>query len=168
VVVTKNDWNNNRNSGRSEMQNWGSDYGNSGQSNFGNQGRIGSQSGSGYGSSDYNTSSNSGSRFGNESSGWQSGESRSGMQGGHRGKGPKGYERSQDRIKEDISDRLTDDDSIDASDIEINVNNGEVTLSGTVSDKQTKRRVEDMIESMSGVKSVQNNLRCNQAKVQYI
>ena len=81
------------------------------------------------------------------------------MQGGHRGKGPKGYERSQDRIKEDISDRLTDDDSIDASDIEINVNNGEVTLSGTVSDKQTKRRVEDMIESMSGVKSVQNNLR---------
>jgi hypothetical protein len=49
----QNDWNNNRNSGRNEMQNWGSDYGNAGQSNFGNQGLGGWQSGSGYGSSDY-------------------------------------------------------------------------------------------------------------------
>ena len=81
------------------------------------------------------------------------------MSGNHRGKGPKGYERSQERIKEEICDRLTDDDSIDASEIEVNLNQGEVTLSGSVSDKQTKRRVEDMIESMSGVKSVQNNLR---------
>lgn len=77
----------------------------------------------------------------------------------HRGKGPKGYRRSDERIREDANDALTDDPMIDASSIEIEVKNGEVTLSGTVTDRRMRRRAEDVIEGLSGVRHVQNNLR---------
>lgn len=77
----------------------------------------------------------------------------------HRGKGPKNYQRSEERIREDISDRLSDDDSLDASDIEIKVNGSEVTLSGTVETRAAKRRAEDIAEAVSGVSNVQNQLR---------
>jgi len=80
----------------------------------------------------------------------------------YRGKGPKNYTRSSDRIKEDISDRLSDAWDIDASDIDVSVDNNEVTLSGTVNSKQQKRRAEDIAESVSGVHNVQNNLRVKQ------
>lgn len=77
----------------------------------------------------------------------------------HRGKGPKGYSRSDDRIKEEVSDKLSDDWMIDASDIEVEVSDGEVTLTGKVDSRQTRRRAEDCVEALAGVKHVQNNLR---------
>ncbi|WP_281399719.1 BON domain-containing protein [Azospirillum oryzae] len=77
----------------------------------------------------------------------------------HRGRGPRGYSRSDDRVREDVSDRLTDDAYVDASDIEVTVSGGEVTLTGMVPDRHTKRRAEDVAESVSGVTHVQNNLR---------
>jgi len=77
----------------------------------------------------------------------------------HRGRGPKGYVRSDDRIKEDVSERLMDDGHLDASDIEVTVQDGEVTLGGTVSERFAKRHAEDIAERASGVKHVQNNLR---------
>lgn len=77
----------------------------------------------------------------------------------YRGKGPKNYSRSDDRIREDISDRLTDDWQVDASEIEITVVKGEVTLAGSVSDRMQRRRAEDIAESVSGAHHVQNNLR---------
>ena len=40
-----------------------------------------------------------------------------------RGRGPKGYRRSDERIKEDISDRLADDWQVDASEIDVGVSN---------------------------------------------
>ena len=64
-----------------------------------------------------------------ERSPWQYGEE---DRGPHYGKGPKGYKRSDERIREDINDRLTDDLYLDASDIEVTVSNAEATLSGTV------------------------------------
>jgi hypothetical protein len=76
-----------------------------------------------------------------------------------RGVGPKGYKRSDERIREDINDRLTDASDIDASAIECSVQNGEVTLTGTVPDRESKRNAEELVESISGVKEVQNNLR---------
>jgi osmotically-inducible protein OsmY len=79
--------------------------------------------------------------------------------GAHRGKGPKGYHRSDERIKEDVCDRLSDNPMIDASDIEIKVNNSEVVLSGRVDNRDDKRRAEDIAESVSGVSNVQNQLR---------
>ncbi len=77
----------------------------------------------------------------------------------HRGKGPKGYTRSDERIREDVNERLTDDGMIDASEIEVDVKNGEVLLKGTVRSRQEKRRTEDIIESISGVKDVENHLK---------
>ena len=77
----------------------------------------------------------------------------------HAGRGPKGYTRSDDRIREDVNDRLTDDWQLDATNIDVTVNNGEVTLAGTVDDIEDKHRAERIIENLSGVKHVQNNLR---------
>lgn len=76
-----------------------------------------------------------------------------------RGRGPKGYRRSDERIQEDVNDRLTEHAYLDASDIEVSVKDCEVTLTGKVYDRTDKRLAEDVAESVSGVKNVQNNLR---------
>jgi osmotically-inducible protein OsmY len=77
----------------------------------------------------------------------------------HKGKGPKNYSRSDERIKEDINDRLSDDPFIDATEIDVTVSNGEVTLTGSVDHRSTKRRAEDLAEAVSGVKNVENRIR---------
>ena len=77
----------------------------------------------------------------------------------HRGRGPRGYARSDERVQEDVSDRLTEDHHIDASDISVDVKSGEVTLNGTVKSRFEKRHAEDIIEDCAGVKHVQNNIR---------
>lgn len=77
----------------------------------------------------------------------------------HRGRGPTGYRRSDDRISEDVHDRLTEDRHIDASSISIAVKDGEVTLTGTVTDRHAKHHAEHIVEDLSGVSHVQNNLR---------
>lgn len=80
---------------------------------------------------------------------------------GHRGLGPQGYRRSDQRISEDVHDRLTDDDHLDASAISVAVQDGEVTLSGTIRDRRAKHHAEAIIEHIGGVQHVQNNLRVN-------
>lgn len=77
----------------------------------------------------------------------------------NRGRGPKGYRRSDERIREDVSDRLTDDHWLDASAIEVAVVSAEVVLTGTVKNRDDKRRAENLAEAVSGVDNVQNNLR---------
>jgi osmotically-inducible protein OsmY len=92
---------------------------------------------------------------GEADSGWRA---KMGM-GEHRGRGPKNYTRSDERIREDINDRLSDDSWLDASDIEVTVASCEVTLTGLVHTRDDKRRAEDLAEQVSGVRHVQNNLR---------
>ena len=75
------------------------------------------------------------------------------------GRGPKDYQRSDERIREEVSERLTDDRRVDASDVVVEVKNFEVTLSGTVRDRDQKRRAEDLAEQVSGVREVSNHLR---------
>ncbi|HEV8232450.1 MAG TPA: BON domain-containing protein [Thermoanaerobaculia bacterium] len=75
------------------------------------------------------------------------------------GRGPKGYSRSDARIREEVSDRLEQHGEIDASEIEVRVESGEVTLEGTVSDRLTKRLAEDVVEDCPGVKQVHNRIR---------
>jgi len=82
-----------------------------------------------------------------------------------RGKGPKGYIRTDERIREDVNDKLSDDPMLDASDIEVSVASGEVTLNGTVNARQDKRRAEDLAEAVSGVNHLQNNLRVKTTSV---
>jgi len=78
---------------------------------------------------------------------------------GARGLGPQGYKRSDERINDDIHERLTDDAWLDASNISISVSGGEVTLSGAVDSREAKHHAERLIEDLSGVAHVQNNLR---------
>lgn len=75
------------------------------------------------------------------------------------GKGPKGFQRSDERIRETVCERLESAHEVDASDIEVEVKDGEVTLKGTVGSRSMKRSAEDHVESLSGVKDVTNNLR---------
>jgi hypothetical protein len=75
------------------------------------------------------------------------------------GRGPKNYQRSDNRIQEEICDCMTDDPMLDASDIEVLVAGGVVTLTGTVTSRDQKRRAEDVAERVSGVKDVTNQLR---------
>ncbi len=81
------------------------------------------------------------------------------LRGQHRGRGPKSYIRPDERIREDVCDRLTDDQWIDASEIDVSVAGGEVTLSGYVNNREDKHWAEECAESVSGVTHVQNNLR---------
>jgi osmotically-inducible protein OsmY len=62
----------------------------------------------------------------------------------NRGRGPKNYQRSEERIREDVCDRLSDDYLIDASEIDIKVNGSEVVLTATVYSRNEKRRAEDV------------------------
>lgn len=75
------------------------------------------------------------------------------------GRGPRGYRRSDERIREDICEALTHHPEIDARELEVEVQGGEVTLSGSVDHRRTKRLVEDLAERCSGVHDVHNHLR---------
>jgi hypothetical protein len=75
------------------------------------------------------------------------------------GRGPKGYRRSDERIREDVNEQLTMNPDVDASDVEVRVANGIVTLSGIVEDRGEKRLAEDIAESVFGVDDVQNELK---------
>lgn len=79
--------------------------------------------------------------------------------GGFFGKGPKGWKRSDERVKEEVSEALYRDYNVDASDIEVDVKDGVVTLSGTVDSRQAKRAAEECIENLSGVVDVHNRIR---------
>lgn len=78
---------------------------------------------------------------------------------GHRGRGPRQYTRSDERILEDVCERLTDDDYIDASDITVRVDSAMVTLSGEVGERWMKHRAEDIADACSGVRQVENRIR---------
>lgn len=78
------------------------------------------------------------------------------------GRGPRGYKRSDDRIQEDINERLTQHGTLDATDIEVTVQNAEVTLRGTVDSRQAKRLAEDIADAVSGVKEVVNQIKVKQ------
>ncbi len=83
----------------------------------------------------------------------------------HRGRGPKSYKRADGRIQEDINDRLTEDPYLDATDIEVTVVGGDVTLTGMVLSREDKRRAERLAEEVSGVGDVQNNLRLRRSEI---
>ena len=84
----------------------------------------------------------------------------------HQGRGPKTYKRSDSRIQEDVNDRLTDDAWLDATHIDVSVQDTEVTLTGTVGSRDDRRHAERLAEHVSGVTHVQNNLRVDASKAQ--
>lgn len=75
------------------------------------------------------------------------------------GRGPRGYQRADERIREELNDRLTAHGFIDATDIECSVHGGDVTLSGFVDSPETKRVAEHVAEGIQGVHDIHNSLR---------
>jgi osmotically-inducible protein OsmY len=83
------------------------------------------------------------------------------MKGQHSGKGPRNYQRSDERLKEIICERLTDDPRVDARELEVEVNNCNVTITGYVADKEMKRRIEDVVEGIQGISNTENRVHVN-------
>ena len=77
----------------------------------------------------------------------------------HRGKGPQGYKRSDERVREAVCEALTENHEVDATNIDVNVREGEVTLSGTVEDRWQKRAAEDAVGDLPGVRDLHNQIR---------
>ncbi len=73
--------------------------------------------------------------------------------------GPKGYTRSDERIREDISERLMLADSIDSSEVTVSVKEGRVTLEGSVPTRSMKHAIEDLADYTAGVQDVDNRIR---------
>ena len=78
------------------------------------------------------------------------------------GRGPRNYRRADNRIEEDVNERLTRHSMIDATEIEVTVQNGEVTLQGFVVGREAKRMAEDIADSVFGVKDVNNQIKIRQ------
>ena len=77
----------------------------------------------------------------------------------HRGKGPKGYRPTDERLRERVCERLTDDPFVDATDIEVSIANGEISLSGSAETRRMKYAVEDVVAEVPGVTAVHNSIR---------
>jgi len=75
------------------------------------------------------------------------------------GLGPKGYRRSDERIREDVSDRLMTHPDVDASEVEVHVSNGVVTLEGVIDNRHQKRIAEFLAEDVLGVNDVENHIK---------
>jgi len=80
-------------------------------------------------------------------------------QGEFYGRSPKGYTRSDERIREDVCEALMRQGEIDPSEIEIEVKDGIVTLQGTIESRQAKHRLESKLESILSVKDIENRLQ---------
>lgn len=81
------------------------------------------------------------------------------LAGPHRGKGPKNFTRSDERLKEHVNELLMEHDEIDATHVDVEVKNGEVSVTGTVEDRQQRRAIEDLVECMAGVKDVHISIK---------
>ncbi|MGE3181228.1 MAG: BON domain-containing protein [Phycisphaerae bacterium] len=75
------------------------------------------------------------------------------------GRGPKGYSRSDDRIREEVCDNLMASTALEVDDIEVQVSEGEVTLTGNVCCRSDKYTAEDIAHRALGVSDVINQLR---------
>ncbi|WP_437941681.1 BON domain-containing protein [Sorangium sp. So ce341] len=82
------------------------------------------------------------------------------QRGPRAGRGPKGYTRSDERIREDLCERIVEA-GLDASDVEVTVEGGEVTLAGTVRSRQDKHCIEDLADDVRGIRGVESRLRAS-------
>lgn len=82
-----------------------------------------------------------------------------------RGVGPKNWKPSDERIREQVCDWLTDHPLIDASDVDVKVEDAVVTLTGTVDGRRMKRFCSDLVEDLPYVRDVMNVLRLRRREV---
>lgn len=77
----------------------------------------------------------------------------------HRGRGPRNYTRSDESIVDELIDRMTEHDRLDATEILVMVENGVVTLTGEVPERRMKHLAEDLADEVRGVRDIENRIR---------
>ena len=96
--------------------------------------------------------------------GWQIGPGAGGagdmalVTGPHAGRGPRGWHRTDARIREDVCQWMADDPRLDAREIDVRVEGGDVTLEGRVEHRGARRLAEEIAAAVPGVRDVFNRL----------
>jgi hypothetical protein len=73
--------------------------------------------------------------------------------------GPRGRRKSDESLRQEIREILNADPEVEATDIEVEVEGGAVTLRGAVVDSDARLLAEELVESLVGVREVHNRLR---------
>lgn len=73
--------------------------------------------------------------------------------------GPRNYQRTDDRIRDEICEHLTFANGVDVRDVSVEVKGGIVTLDGTVRHRSQKYDIEDIADNTFGVTEVDNRIR---------
>lgn len=84
-------------------------------------------------------------------------ERHKGAAGGQRGRGPRNV-RGDSSIADEVYQRLSDDERIDAREVLLAVSDGIVTLTGEVPERAMKRLAEDVAANVRGVRDVENRI----------
>lgn len=79
--------------------------------------------------------------------------------------GPRGYTRTDERIRDEICERLTFANGVDVREVTVDVDKGKVTLGGTVRLRSQKYDIEDLADNTFGVTEVENNIRVERPDV---
>lgn len=143
-------------SGAGEHQRGGQRYGGSSDNYWQHGGRFGA--GSGYTGGQGGDYAGTGGYPGGDYAGRRY-ESGGHIGGAARFRPPKGYTRSDERLREDICEQLMHSPFIDAGEVSVQVKDGKVSLEGSVPERSMKHRIEDIAEACSGVKEVDNRIR---------
>jgi osmotically-inducible protein OsmY len=72
---------------------------------------------------------------------------------------PKSYQRTDERIREDIYEQIVQRQHLHADNVNVQVKDGRVTLTGDVPDRRMKHEIEDLVDRCLGVKDIENQLR---------
>jgi hypothetical protein len=75
------------------------------------------------------------------------------------GLGPKGYKRSDMRLKDEACLLMNQDPILDSTNIQIDVLNNVIYLRGIVDSRRDKKRAEVLVEDIYGIEDVQNQLK---------
>ncbi len=78
--------------------------------------------------------------------------------------GPKGYRRSDERIREEVHESLMRQPDIDAGNVQVSVQDGRVMLEGSVPERPMRYRIEDLVAELAGVREVDNRIRVGQTR----
>jgi len=81
------------------------------------------------------------------------------IEGPYVGKGPKGYRRSDDRIREEACEWISRQGVVDASEVEVSAEGGVLRLTGHVATRRDKRWLETFLDRVVGVEDIRNELR---------
>jgi osmotically-inducible protein OsmY len=73
--------------------------------------------------------------------------------------GPKGYQRSDERIRDDAYQALLRRPDIDPTEVTIHVQDGKVLLEGTVPERRMRYDIEDLMAGRPHVREVDNQIR---------